>query len=108
MLEYYSDLNEGLGEGCAYRGRLLISVKTELLDADMASASTVYKDKVRSANKVSVFCFCNCNCKAYIPPERKIPGVGGWRWAVPPTPEFCVGDTNMLVSWSQRKPWRRE
>ena len=36
-------------------------------------------------------------CKAYIPPERKIPGVGGWRWAMPPTPAFCVGDTNMLV-----------
>ena len=35
---------------------------------------------------------------AYIPPERKIPGVGGWRWAMPPTPAFCVGDTNMLVS----------
>ena len=28
--------------------------------------------------------------KAYIPPERKIPGVGGWRWAMPPTPEFCM------------------
>ena len=28
--------------------------------------------------------------KAYIPPERKIPGVGGWRWAVHPMPEFCV------------------
>ena len=27
---------------------------------------------------------------AYIPPERKVPGVGGWRWAVHPTPEFCV------------------
>ena len=37
------------------------------------------------------------NLKGYIPPERKIPGVGGWRWAMPPTPEFCVGDTNMLV-----------
>ena len=42
--------------------------------------------------------------KAYIPLQRKIPGVGGWRWAMPPKPEFCVGDTNMLVSWSQRKP----
>ena len=40
--------------------------------------------------------------KAYIPLQRKIPGVGGWHWAMPPTPEFCVGDTNMLVSWSQR------
>ena len=35
--------------------------------------------------------------KVYIPLRRKIPGVGGWRWAMPPTPEFCVGDTNMLV-----------
>ena len=24
--------------------------------------------------------------KAYIPPERKISGVGGWRWAMPPMP----------------------
>ena len=29
--------------------------------------------------------------KAHIPQERKIPGVRGWRWAMPPTPEFCVG-----------------
>ena len=40
--------------------------------------------------------------KAYIPPECKIPGVGGWRWAMVPTPEFWVGDTNMLVS----KMWK--
>ena len=38
-----------------------------------------------------------CDSKAYIPLRRKIPGVGGWCWAMPPTPEFCVGDTNMLV-----------
>ena len=24
--------------------------------------------------------------------------VGPWRWLSPPTPLFCVGDTNMLVS----------
>ena len=35
--------------------------------------------------------------KAYIPLQRKIPGVRGWRRAMPPTPEFCVGHTNMLV-----------
>ena len=40
----------------------------------------------------------NWKCKAYITPKRKIPGIGGWRWAMPPTPEFCIGDTNMLVS----------
>ena len=28
--------------------------------------------------------------KAYIPPERKIPGVGSWRWVMHPTPDFCV------------------
>ena len=38
--------------------------------------------------------------KAYIPLRCKIPGVGGWRWAMPPMPEFCVGDTNMLVSFA--------
>ena len=27
--------------------------------------------------------------KAYIPLRRKISGVRGWRWAMPPTPEFC-------------------
>ena len=37
-----------------------------------------------------------CKFKAYIPLRRKIPGVGGWRWVMPPTPEFCVGDTNIL------------
>ena len=41
---------------------------------------------------------------AYIPLERKLPGVGGWRWAVHPTPEFCVGDTNMLVSTRRQTP----
>ena len=34
--------------------------------------------------------------KAYIPLQRKIPGVGGWRWAMPSTPGFCIGNTNML------------
>ena len=41
--------------------------------------------------------------KAYNPLRRKIPGVWSWRWAMPPTPEFCVENTNMLVSCSQRE-----
>ena len=28
--------------------------------------------------------------KAYIPLRRNIPGVGGWRWAMPPTPKFAL------------------
>ena len=27
-------------------------------------------------------------------------GVRGWRWAIAPKPDFCVGDTNMLVSFA--------
>ena len=48
----------------------------------------------------------NTGSKAYIPLQCKIPGIGGWCWAMPPTPDFCVGDTNILVSWSQRKPFK--
>ena len=35
--------------------------------------------------------------KAYIPPERKIPGMGGWRWAVHPILLPNAKYTNMLV-----------
>ena len=36
--------------------------------------------------------------KAYIPLHRKTICVGSWRWLTPPTPQFRVGDNNMLVS----------
>ena len=36
--------------------------------------------------------------KAYIPLQRKTIHGGSWRWHRPPTPQFRVGDTNMLVS----------
>ena len=41
------------------------------------------------------------SCKlstAYIPLQRKTIHVESWRWLRPPTPQFHVGDTNMLVS----------
>lgn len=34
LLLEHAHLNEGLGEGISYRGRLLISLKTEIVDAD--------------------------------------------------------------------------
>ena len=47
-------------------------------------------------------------CTAYIPPERKIPGVRGWRWAMHTTPEFWVTQRKIYqnvgifcVSWRQ-------
>ena len=36
--------------------------------------------------------------KAYIPLRRKTIRVGSSRWLRPPTPQFHVGDTDMLVS----------
>ena len=39
----------------------------------------------------------NCTKFAHFVPSIKPKCVGGWRWAMPPTPEFCVGDTNMLI-----------
>ena len=42
--------------------------------------------------------------KAYIPLRRKNNCVGSWRWLRPPTPEFRVGDTNMLVSENAKPP----
>ena len=41
-------------------------------------------------SQISVTINAQYTIKAYIPPERKIPGVGGWRWAMHPTPDFCV------------------
>ena len=56
--------------------------------------------KSRSSKGERGDCVCISKCKAYIPLRRKIPGVRGLRWAMPPMPEFCVGDTNMLVSFA--------
>ena len=36
--------------------------------------------------------------KAYIPPQRKPPCLGASRWAIPPAQDFCVANTNMLIS----------
>ena len=44
------------------------------------------------------------NIKAYIPLRRKTIGVGSWRWLTPPTPHFCLGDTNMLLSENAKTP----
>ena len=41
LLEEHAHLNEGLGEGVSYRGRLLIALKTEILDAEFVGPSTV-------------------------------------------------------------------
>lgn len=53
MVDHMDELNKGMGEAVAYRGRLLISIKTKLLDdEETAGASTVYMDKLMSSEKV--------------------------------------------------------
>ena len=55
VVDYMNELNEGNGEGVAYRGRLLIHIKTELLDEDTASGPLkVTTDKLRTTTKVNV------------------------------------------------------
>ena len=47
-------------------------------------------EKKQQFSLLHLYYFRVRSTKAYIPPERKIPGVGGWRLAMPPTPDFCV------------------
>ena len=56
-----------------------------------------YVELVNTKKSIFDIILCVSISKAYIPLRHKIPGVGGWRWAMPLTPECCVGDTNMLV-----------
>ena len=41
LLDENNFLNQGLGEGVSYRGRLLIALKTEILSAEDTGPSTV-------------------------------------------------------------------
>ena len=41
LLEEHSHLNQGLGEGVSFRARLLVSLKTEILDAGDTGPSMV-------------------------------------------------------------------
>jgi len=42
------DLNEGIGEGCAFRGRLLMSIQTEIEESESSAISAVRVDKLSS------------------------------------------------------------
>ena len=48
----HEDLDEGLGEGAAYKGRVLMTIKTELMDGESGGPSTVLKERLRSSAKV--------------------------------------------------------
>lgn len=42
------NLNEGIGEGTAYRGRLLISINTTFEPGNVTGPSAVYRDKLQA------------------------------------------------------------
>jgi len=48
------ELNEGIGDTSAFRGRLLISIETTIIEGDIAGKSTVKREPLlRSSNVVS-------------------------------------------------------
>ena len=48
----HEDLDEGLGEGAAYKGRILMSIKCEIMDGESGGPSTVLKERLRTSAKV--------------------------------------------------------
>lgn len=50
----HDELNEGLGEGVAYRGRVLLAIQTMQLGEDDAATSSVKCMKLNSSQKLEV------------------------------------------------------
>lgn len=53
FLEEHSHLNEGLGEGVSFRGRLLIALRTDILDPENAGPSSVEVEPCQPVAEVS-------------------------------------------------------
>ena len=56
LLEEHSHLNEGLGEGVSYRARLLIGLKTEILNSDDTGPSMVEIEQCLPVSDVGALC----------------------------------------------------
>ena len=46
------ELNEGIGDTPAFRGRLLISIETTIEEGELAGQSTVHREPLRSSSAV--------------------------------------------------------
>ena len=53
VLAEHSHLNEGLGEGVSYRARLLIALKTEILNSEDTGPSMVEVEQALPVSEVS-------------------------------------------------------
>lgn len=59
----HDELNEGLGEGVAYRGRVLLAIQTVQLGDDDAATSSVKCMKLNSSQKVCQWSTSYITCK---------------------------------------------
>jgi len=46
------ELNEGIGDTSAFRGRLLVSIETTILEGDSAAKSTVKREPLQRSSDV--------------------------------------------------------
>ena len=65
------ELNDGVGEGCYYRGRLLLAINTRILAEELATGpATVSTSRIKSAVMVGGFTDRNgnlgCNCVFHV------------------------------------------
>ncbi len=73
MISEHAHLNDGFGEGVSYRGRLLIALKTSIIDSDNIIQCTVEAEQclplaeVRdTVLAVSILAGKFCKCEYYI------------------------------------------
>ena len=52
LIDEHSNLNDGLGEGVSYRGRLLIALKTDISDSIDTAPSEVEVEPTQTINEV--------------------------------------------------------
>ena len=54
LIDEHSNLNDGLGEGVSYRGRLLIALKTDISDSIDTAPSEVEVMPTQTINEVRI------------------------------------------------------
>ena len=54
LLEEHSHLNEGMGEGVSFRGRLLVALKTEILDNNDMGPTMVEVEQAIPVSEVNI------------------------------------------------------
>ncbi len=53
LIDEHSELNDGLGEGVSYRGRILVAIKTDISESIDTAPSEVETEATQTINEVS-------------------------------------------------------